>query len=173
MRKLLFAIIAVVMLAPAAQAATKGPVAIVNVPMVIRECEQGKQVRDQLKATFKSTQTEMDRQKAELEKLRDELQKQGIVLSQEAKVDKEIEFKRKVRDYQDGLRNFQRKFKAEESKLSKPLLDVIVETLKSYGKKHGLGMILDAQAGILYADDKADITNEIIVEVNKASKAKK
>ncbi|MBU1003040.1 MAG: OmpH family outer membrane protein [Proteobacteria bacterium] len=173
MHKLLFAILALLMLVPAAQAASDGPVGIVNVPQVIRECEAGKQVRDKLAAAFKGTQVEMDRQKTELEKLRDDLQKQNMVLTTEAKADKEIEFKRKVRDYQDALRDFQRKFKAEESTLSKPVLDVIVETLKAYGKKNGLGLILDAQAGVIYADDKADITKDIIAEVNKAWKAKK
>lgn len=173
MHKLLFVIAALLMLVPAAQAATEGPVAIVNVPQVIRECEPGKQVRDKLTAAFKDTQADLEKQKTELEKLRDDFQKQGVVLSAEAKADKEVEFKRKVRDYQDAVREFQRKFKAEESTLSKPVLDVIVETLKTYGKKNALGMILDAQAGIIYADDKADITKEIIAEVNKAWKAKK
>jgi len=173
MRKLLFVFIALMMLAPAAQAASNGPVAVVDVPKVIRDCDGGKQVRDKLKAEFKDTQTQMDSQKAELDTMAQEMQKQSLVLSQEAKVDKEIEFKRKVRDYQDAMRNFQRKFKAEESKLSQPLLETVVETLKAYGKAHKLGMILDAKVGVLYADDAADVTNEIIVEVNKAWKAKK
>ena len=65
---------------------------------------------------------ELDKRKAVIEKLRDALQKQGLVLSQEAKLDKELEYKRKVRDFQDLLQSFQRKTKAEEARLTQPII---------------------------------------------------
>ena len=99
------------------------------------------------------------------------MQKQSLVLSQEAKVDKEVEFKRKVRDYQDSMRDFQRKAKAEESRLAEPVVMLIRQALGKYGKDNGYAMIFDAKAGVLYADPKNDITDEIIAVVNKAWKA--
>lgn len=175
MRKLLIAVFVLLLGVPAAWAASPaiGPVGVVNVPKIILECEPGKEVRAELEKTFKGTKEELEAQKTELEKLRDELQKQSLVLSQEAKVDKEVEFKRKVRDYQDSMNVFQRKAKAEESRLAEPVVQLIQKTLVDYGKKHGFSVILDAKAGVLYADDAANLTNEIIVEVNKAWRAQK
>ncbi|WP_461210293.1 OmpH/Skp family outer membrane protein [Desulfocurvus sp. DL9XJH121] len=172
MRKLLIAVFALLIMAPAAHAASAGSVGVVNVPKVILECEPGKEVRATLEKTFKGTKDEMDAQKAELDKMSQDLQKQSLVLSQEAKMDKEVEFKRKVRDYQDAMRDFQRKAKAEESRLAQPVIDLIQDTLTAYGKKHGLSLILDSKAGVLYAADASNLTNEIIAEVNKAWRAR-
>ena len=171
MRKILIAIIAFFAFVPAAVAADNAPVGVVDVPRIITQCEPGKQVRANLEKTFAGTKADLEAQKKDLEKLRDEMQKQSLVLSQEAKVDKEVEFKRKVRDYQDSMRDFQRKAKAEEARLAEPVVKLIREALVKYGKDKGYAMIFDAKGSVLYADAKNDITDEIITVVNMAWKA--
>jgi len=173
MRKLLITIFALLLMAPAALAASTGPVGVVDVPRIIVQCEAGKQVRAELEKIFKGTKEDLDGQKAGLEKLREEIQKQSLVLSQEAKVDKEVEFKRKVRDYQDSMRTFQRKAKAEETRLAEPVVKLIQKALAEYGKAHGYSLIVDAKSGVLYADPKANITDTIITVVDKAWRSAK
>ena len=115
----------------------------------------------------------MDQQKQEIENIQQELQKQEYVLSQEAKEDKQLAYKRKVRDFQDMYRSYQRKIKQEEQKLSEPVIKLVVEVITEYGKKQGYTTITDAQAsGLIYADEKVDLTEEITVEVNKAWRTK-
>ncbi|MFK4763355.1 OmpH/Skp family outer membrane protein [Desulfobaculum sp. SPO524] len=170
MRKMLLAIVAVMLLAPTA-AWAQGKVAVVNMPHIIKNCEPGQKALGSLQNKFKGVKDELDKQKKDIEQMRSEMQKQSLVLSQEAKMDKEIEFKRKVRDFQDALRNYQRKIKTEEERLSQPIIDTIFKVMEDYGKKHGYSMILDGKAaGVLYVDDASNITNKIIVEVNKASR---
>ncbi|NJB68874.1 outer membrane protein [Desulfobaculum xiamenense] len=171
MRKILLAIVAVVLLAPAAWA--QGPIGVVDMAKIIKTCEPGQKALKELQGSFSGVKDDLDKQKASIEQMRQEMQKQSLVLSQEAKMDKEMEFKRKVRDFQDALRNYQRKVKAEEERLSEPVIKTIFEVMKDFGKKNGYAMILDGRgAGLLYVDDKADVTNQIIVEVNKASRKK-
>ena len=46
--------------------------------------------------------------------------------------------------------------------------------ITTYGKKQAYTTITDAQAsGLIYADEKADLTDTIIVEVNRAWRSKK
>ncbi|MCK9240968.1 OmpH family outer membrane protein [Desulfocurvus sp.] len=172
MRKILLTVFALLLLVSSA-AAAQGPVGVVDMPRIIKESEPGQQARATLQETFKSTQEDLDRQKNELEKMRADLQNQSLVLSQSAKEDKEQEFKRRIRDLQDSVQSFQRKYKAEEDKLSEPIITVIFEALRDYGKKNGYAMIVDGNnAGVLYVEEKTNITDAIIVEVNKAWKAK-
>ncbi|WP_028587793.1 OmpH family outer membrane protein [Desulfocurvus vexinensis] len=171
MRKTLFTVLAFLLLV--STAAAQGPVGVVDMPRIIKECEAGQQARASLQETFKSTQEDLDKQKTELEKMRADLQNQSLVLSQSAKVDKEEEFKRRIRDLQDAMQSFQRKYKAEEEKISGPIITVIFETLQAYGKKNGYAMIVDGNnSGVLYADEKTNLTDPIIAEVNKAWRAK-
>lgn len=172
MRKAFLTLLAVLLLCAPAMAA--GKIGVVNMPRVIKECEAGISARDDLAATFKPMQEDVDKQKAELEKMRTELQNQSLVLSQSAKIDKEEEFKRRIRDLQDTMQTLQRKYKAEEQKVSEPIILMIMQVMKDFGTKQGFDLIVDRMgSGVLFAADTTDVTNEVIVEVNKAWRAKK
>lgn len=172
MRKAFLTLLAVLLLSTPVMAA--GKIGVVNMPRVIKESEAGNSARESLANTFKPLQEDVDRQKAELDKMRTELQNQSLVLSQSAKIDKEEEFKRRIRDLQDTMQSMQRKYKVEEKKLTEPIILMIMEVMKDFGTKQGYDLIVDRMgSGVLFASDATDVTNEIIVEVNKAWRAKK
>lgn len=167
MRILLVSLVLVLLACVSASAETK--IGFVDMKMVIAKSEAGSKAMDSLKSQFKDMKDNLDTQKKSLDALREELQKQSMMLSQQAKNDKEDQYKRKVRDFQDSGQNYQRKLQQAEQNLSKPIIDKLVEVLQAYGKSHGFTAILDKQgAGVVYFDDGADLTNEIITELNKA-----
>jgi outer membrane protein len=172
MRKTLLTVFCLLLLA--STAAAQGGVAVVDMPRIIKECEPGQKARATLQETFKSTQEDLDSQKAALDKMRADLQNQSLVLSQSAKVDKEEEFKRRVGELQASVTSFQRKYRAKEEELSAPIITLILETVRTYGQKNGYALIAEGNsAGVLFADEKVNITDAIIAEVNKAWKAQK
>jgi outer membrane protein len=147
---------------------------IIDMQKVVRQSEPGQNAMEQLKTKFKDLKDDLDTRKGAIDKMREDLQKQSLVLSQEAKVDKEIEFKRKVRDFQDLFQSYQRKMKSEEERLSQPVLELIVTTIQGWGKQNGYTVLVDGNgAGVLYVSDAVDVTNKVIVEVNKAWRARK
>ena len=93
-------------------------------------------------------------------------------MSQEAKIDKEMELKRKIRDLQDEARAFQRQIKREQNNLTEPILEILQEVIEDYGQKHDYSLIIDTQnSGLLFAKESMDITDKIIVDLNKAWRA--
>ncbi len=172
MRKVLFLALLVFLFSSDALSAEM-KIGVINMEAVAKNSEPGREALDKLQGEFKEMKTELDKRKAEIEKLLDALQKQSLVLSQEAKLDKELEYKRKVRDFQDLLQSFQRKTKTEEARLTQPIIEMMLDVIRDYAKDNGYTMIVDGKAGgLLYADDTVDITNKIIVEVNKAWRKK-
>jgi outer membrane protein len=157
-----------------ASALAAGPkIGVINMQKIIAQSEPGQDAMKSLQEQFKDVKAKMDKQKEEIEGIQQELQKQEFVLSQEAKEDKQLAYKRKVRDFQDMYRSYQRKMQQEEQKLSEPVIKLVVEVITAYGKKEGYTTITDAQAsGLIYADEKADLTEKIMVEVNQAWRAK-
>ncbi|HCO11762.1 MAG TPA: molecular chaperone Skp [Desulfonauticus sp.] len=146
-------------------------IGVVDMQKVLSQSEPGQQALKQLKESTKGMQEDIEKQKKELQTLREELQKQSLVLSQEAKQDKELEFRKKVRDYQDTVQAYQRKLKLEEQKLSEPIIQVLAQVIKEYAQKNNYTAIWDMRAsGLLFATEKVDITNEIMAELNKAWK---
>ncbi len=175
MRKvLLLAAALLLMISSVAHAADTAKIGIVDMEKVVRNSEPGQAALNKLKDQFKDAKESMDKQKAEIDKMREDMEKQSLVLSQEAKMDKQTQFQRKVRDFQDNFQNFQRKMKIEEDKLSKPVLDIIMQVIQDFGKKNGYGAIMDGRgAGVVFVSDALNITDEVLVEVNKAARAKK
>jgi outer membrane protein len=175
MRKvLLLTVCLLFVVATAAQAAEGIKVGIVDMEKIVRTSEPGQAALNKLKDQFKDAKESMDKQKTEIDKMREDMEKQSLVLSQEAKMDKQTQFQRKVRDFQDSVQNYQRKMKIEEDKLSKPVLELIMQVVQDYGKKNGYGVIMDGRgAGVVFVSEAVNITDELLVEVNKASRAKK
>ena len=153
----------------ASSAFAEGKIGFVNVPAVIAKCEAGKRAMNELKSKFQSMKEKLDAKKKELDSMKEELQKQAMMLSQEAKLDKETQFKRKVRDFQDMGQGYQAQLQQEEQKLSKPIMEKLVQVIQDYGKRNGYTAILDKQgSGVTYVAPDADLTETIIAEMNKA-----
>lgn len=148
-------------------------IGFVDMKAIIAKSEPGAKAMEQLKSQFKDMKDNLDAQKKSLDTLRDELQKQSMMLSQEAKIDKEAQYKRKVRDFQDMGQSYQRKLQQAEQTLSKPIIDKLLEIIRDFGKRNGYTAIFDRQAsGLVYSQDSVDLTNTIIAELNKAMRGK-
>ncbi len=166
MRTFILSMFCVLCLSTSAFAETK--IAFVDMKAVISKSDAGIKAMDSLKAQFKDMKDNLDAQKKSLGALKEELQKQSMMLSQEAKLDKETQYKRKVRDFQDMGQNYQRKLQQAEHDLSKPIIGKLVEIMQEYGKKNGYTAIYDKQsAGLIYHEPSLDVTNAIIAELNK------
>lgn len=167
MRTIFLIVFCVLCLSVNAFAETK--IGFVDMKAVIAKSESGIKAMDSLKSQFKDMKDNLDSQKKSLDALKEELQKQSMMLSQEAKLDKETQYKRKVRDFQDMGQNYQRKLQQAEQNLSKPIIEKLVEVLQAYGKKNGYTAIFDKQAsGLMYHEASVDVTNDVISELNKA-----
>ena len=171
MRAFILTIFLVFCMALTAGAETK--IGFIDMKAVIAKSEPGSKAMEQLKSQFKDMKDNLDTQKKALDTLKDELQKQSMMLSQEAKMDKETQYKRKVRDFQDMGQSYQRKLQQAEQNLSKPIIDKLLEVIESYGKKNGYTAIFDKQAsGVIYGQESVDLTNAILAELNKAMRGK-
>lgn len=161
------------LMSTAAWAADAIKIGIVDMMAILRTSDAGREANTKLLDQFKDLKENLDKQKAEIDKMRTEMEKQSLVLSQEAKMDKQTQYQRKVRDFQDNVGNYQRKMQVEKEKYLKPLEDLILKAAVEYGKKNGYGLVMDARsAGVVYVSDTVNITNQVLVEVNKASRTK-
>lgn len=154
-------------------ALASGKIAYVEVQRVLETSEPGEKALGQLTQRFEDMRSELDRERANVEKMREELQKQSLVLSQDAQEDLEAELRTKVREFQEMFQAYQARMQQEEQELSEPIIDMLFDIINEYGQKHEYSLILDAQgSGLIYASESLNITDQIIEELNKAWEAK-
>jgi outer membrane protein len=161
--------------APSAQTAPAARVGFVDIQRVLARSAAGVAAREQLEKEKATMQKQVDAQRIELEKLRDELEKKGQLMAADARREKQEALERKVRDARrlvDDLQNTLQK--KEEAMLAKVLQDVS-GLIQKVGKDRGYSMVLERQrSSILYASADADLTDEIIHAYDdETKKAKK
>jgi outer membrane protein len=149
-------------LAGVAEAATSR-IGYVDVQKVLVRSTAGVAAREQLEREKATMQKDVDTRRAEVDKLRDELEKKGMVLAADAKREKEETLQRKVRDLRRLVDDFQKELERKEQALTQRILQELSGIIERIGKEKGYLMILEKRgASVIYGDPEADITEDII-----------
>ena len=173
MKRILFFTIAFVLMFQVG-AYAENKIGVFSMPVVMNKCDYGKAVTAQLKAKFEPMEKELQRDAESIKKLESELKNQDLALKLEAKQDKQREFRRLARDYQDSVAAYRQKRQMEQQKLGQPVVEKIIQVMTEYGKENKFTIIFEMSAsGVSYVADGVDITDNLIEALNKAKKAGK
>jgi outer membrane protein len=163
--------------APAAGGQTSGlqRIAFIDVQRVLARSAAGVAAREQLEREKGTMQKEMDAKHVELEKLREELEKKGALLTGDVRREKQEQFERKRRDAARLADDFQKELERKESQLLQKVLAEVSGIIEKIGKDRGYYLIVEKRgAGVIYAATEADLTDEVIRAYDReAPKGKK
>jgi outer membrane protein len=149
-------------LAPDARAAGTR-IGFVDVQRVLVKSVAGLAAREQLEREKATMQKDVDSRRTEVDKLREELEKKGLVLSADAKREKEEALQRRVRDLRRLVDDFQKELERKEQGLTQRILQDLTAVIEQIGKERGYLLILEKRgASVIYGDAEADITDEVI-----------
>jgi outer membrane protein len=148
---------------PAPTAASNGRVAIVDIQRILARSVAGAAAREQLEKDKATMQRQLDGQKVELEKMRDELEKKGQLLSADARREKQDALERKVRDVRRLVDDLQAQLQKKEDALLQKVLQDVAGLIQRLGKEKGYAVVLERQrAGVLYASGDSDLTDDVL-----------
>jgi outer membrane protein len=111
--------------------------------------------KDQLNEELKTLLSDLEKQRAELEKGRDKI-------PAEEHAEKERLFQKNARDYQNRQREAQEELKQLESGYLKKLLAKFGAILTKIGDEEKYSVILDKNTGVFYAGAKTDVTSTLV-----------
>jgi outer membrane protein len=145
----------------AAPAATR--VGFVDIQRVLARSSAGVAAREQLEKEKAAMQRQVDSQRGEIEKLRDELEKKGQLLSADARREKQEQLERKVRDARRLVDDLQGTLQKKEEALLAKVLQDVSGLIQKVGKEKGYAMVLERQrSSILYASPESDLTDDVL-----------
>jgi outer membrane protein len=138
-------------------------VGYVDVQRVIVRSVAGVAAREQLEREKATMQKDVDNRRTEVDKLRDELEKKGLVLSAEARREKEEALQRRVRDLRRLAEDLEKELQRKEQMATQKILQELTVVVEKIGKERGFLLILEKRnAGVIYGDPEGDMTDEII-----------
>ena len=157
---------------PAAFGADGVRLGSVDIQKVLLQSDAGKEAKEQLSARGNKYEAEKNTREEELKKLKGELEKQSVLLSESARNAKEKDYQQKLKEYQRFLKDAQDDLQGKNDELTNKIVEEIVKVVHEYGKNNGYSIIFVKNDGMVYLDDKIDVTDEILKTFNASKKAK-
>jgi outer membrane protein len=143
----------------------------INSEEIFSRYEGTKDAQDKFnKEVAKWEQDASDRQK-EMKDMKEQLEKQSLLLSSDRKKELESQLQQKLIDYQEFLQTkFGQKGDAisKNEELTKPIVEKINVVIEKIAKEENYDYILDARSGgVVFAKKTYDLTERVITILNK------
>jgi len=168
MKKLGVVLFAVLLLATPAFAEFK--VAVVDLQKALNLSKAGIAAKEQMGEKVKKFETELKSKQESLLKQKAELEKQAVLLSDDAKAKKEREYQQDIKELQRFQKDIKEELQQRDADHTKRILNELFEVLQKLGKDGGYTLVLEkSQGGVVFSDTAIDLTEQLI----KAYDAKK
>ncbi|MEI6305470.1 MAG: OmpH family outer membrane protein [Deltaproteobacteria bacterium] len=144
----------------------------IEMQRALNSSEAGKEAKEQLAARLKNYQDQINVKQDELKRLKDDLEKQGMLLSDSARANKEKDYQQKLKEFQRFTKDAQDELQQRDEEFTRKILEGMEKVIQDYGRKNGYTFIFVKNESMLFMDEKADLTNEVLKLFN-ASRSKK
>lgn len=142
-------------------------VGIMNVQKVLTKSKAGATAKEKFQEKVKEYEGKFKDEQDALIALKSEIEKKGSLWSKEKKEEKMLEFNKKRREAETKAEDARLELKKLQDKELEPILKAMEKVVIDYGKKNNFTVILDSKSGIVYFDQAIDISDDLIVEMDK------
>ncbi|MCD6129460.1 MAG: OmpH family outer membrane protein [Deltaproteobacteria bacterium] len=146
-------------------------VGVVDLQRALNECEAGKVAVQNLKKTAEVKKKIIERKKAELTKLREELSKKTLKETERGK--KEALYETKARELQNFMGKVQGEISNKSNEYQSNILKGLVDMTKKIAKKEKVDIVIEIHGGIVYFSPTMDLTDKLIKAYNKFTQKKR
>lgn len=147
-------------------------VGVVDLQKAMERTEEGKKAKDVFKNEVEKIQRDLKTRQDELNKLKEELERQSLLLSESARYEKQKSYEDKLKDFKRVYEDYQEEMRRKDAELSEKILRKLVEIIEALGEKKGFDLIFEkTQSAVLYKSKKVDITDDVIQMANEEKAA--
>ncbi|MBF0343352.1 MAG: OmpH family outer membrane protein [Nitrospirae bacterium] len=164
-------VVVVMLFSVSVMAQQQGKLVFVDVQKVLNESEPGKKAKSSLETYVKSHQGKIEEKEKAIDKLKEELDKKGTALSDDAKKKKQDEIQAMTRDLKRMAADAQEEIRKKETELTKDVFKDIRDVINNVGREEGYSAILDSTV-LLYSVDNVDVTEKVVKKYNELGKKK-
>lgn len=155
-------------LASSSLGADAAKIGIVDFQKILEASSAGKSAQAEIKQRGKKMEEDLKTKGTAIEEKRKQFEREALVLSEEAREEKERELRIGIGDFKVLQKKYAEEFKEFEGKLIVDIQKDLIELVNEFGKKGGYLLILEKrETGVLYAPQTIDITDVIIEQYNK------
>lgn len=135
----------------------------VDLQKALNNCEAGKAAKEKISVKVKEYETQIEQKQKEMKKLKDDLDKQGLILSDEKRATKKRDFDQKLKDLERFTKDIQEELQQQDAEFTRQIITDFSKIINEVGAKDGYTAIFEkTESALLYADPNADLTEKAI-----------
>lgn len=146
-------------------------IGFINSEMIFTEYEGTKAAQAKFNKEVEKWEAEASKQQKEIKDLKEQLDKQSLLLSNDRKKEMEDSLNQKMVNYQKFLQDkFGQKGEAltKNEELTKPIIEKINKIIEKIAKDENYDYIFDARAGgVIFAKEDYNLSKRVLVELGK------
>jgi len=159
--------LALLFVAAPAVAADGPKVAVVDFQKALQSVQDGEVAKKKMDDAMKQKQASIKQLETQLRTMKDEYDKQSLILSEAARKQKEQEFMNLQMQYQQTAQQSEQEMQELYAQLMDGLLTKMRAIASEIGKEKGYDLILETtEGGVVYWGNTLDITQELITRYN-------
>ena len=153
----------------AGTAAAGSKVAVIDFQRAVTENQDGKKAQDEFLKEISKRQTDFDKKQKSLDEMQNKLKTQEKVLSDPVKADLTRQIDQTTTEMNRMNEDAQKELGEIQQRLFRPIAERASKVLNAYAQETGYSVVFDVSSqanSIIYVQDVADITTEIIRRVD-------
>ena len=149
--------------------AAESKIGFINLREIMQSSNAGKKAGEEFKKLFDKKREDIAAAERDLKKLKDELDKQGPIMTENARREKGTAYQRKLRDYQLLVEDTNKELKLSDREVTGKLIPEITKAVRKVAEKEKYTLVIDiAGMPVAYYAKERDFSNKVIEEFNKS-----
>jgi len=147
-----------------------GGVAFIDLQKALNLSDAGVKAKADIGQQVKKYEAKVTAEQDALKDMKKELDKQSVLLSEDARSKKEREFQQRAKEFQRFTKDIQDELKQKDADFTKRIIDEILKVTRKIGKEKGYGIVLEmSESSIIYGDPSVDLTDDVIKAYNASN----
>ncbi len=142
-------------------------VAVIDVNRVLNDSEAGKEAKKKMEVRYEELKKKIDVKNDEAKKMKEELDKQKILLGKEKLKEREDALKGKIDELRQLTQEAEKEMQARQGEMTREILKTIEGRLDKFVADEKIDLVLEKSAGVIHANPSLDITAKVLELVNK------
>ncbi|MFW5960270.1 MAG: OmpH family outer membrane protein [Chitinivibrionales bacterium] len=137
---------------------------------ILMEYEGAKSAQKQMQDEYQKLEQKAAGMQKDVMELRQQLQKQSLILSDEKKKEIQEKLVQKESEYKEFLQENmgqEGQVNKRQQEVFKPIIEKINSILKDIAKKENYDFIFDSRMGVVWAKQAYDLTDQVLKVLNK------
>jgi outer membrane protein len=146
-------------------------VAVIDMNKILNDSEAGQAAKKKMEARYEELKKAIDGKQEEARKIKDEIDKQKVMLGKEKLKEKEDALQAKINELRQMTQEGEQEMQTRQAEFTREVLKSVEGKIEIVVKAEKLDLVLEKTAGVIHFNPSMDISPRVLALVNEAGKA--